>query len=115
MSRIGHLLLMAAMLAFPVFSNADARQLFNGHDLNGWKHVGDGRFVVENSLLHPEGGVGILWFEREKVGDAIIRVVYKVKTLQDNRGVFVRIPDPPKDQWMPVDKALEVQINDAEH
>jgi len=114
MSIIGQTLLMVAMLAFPAFSNADTRQLFNGHDLTGWKHVGDGRFVVEGGLLHPEGGVGILWFEGEKVGDAVIRVVYEVKSLRDNSGVFVRIPEPPEDQWMPVDKALEVQINDAE-
>ncbi len=114
MSRIGHAFLIAAMLAIPSISNADTRQLFNGHDLTGWKHVGDGRFVVEDDLLHPEGGVGLLWFEGEKVGNAVVRVVYMVRAREDNSGVFVRIPDPPKDQWMPVDKALEVQINDAE-
>jgi hypothetical protein len=95
-------------------SHADTRQLFNSHDLTGWKHVGDGRFVIEDGLLHPEGGVGLLWFEGEKVGDAVVRVVYMVRAREDNSGVFVRIPEPPKDQWMPVDKALEVQINDAE-
>lgn len=114
MSTIAHAVLMAAILAFPATSNAQTRQLFNGHDLTGWKHVGDGRFVVENGLLHPEGGVGLLWFEGEKVGDAVVRVVYMVRAREDNSGVFVRIPVPPRDQWMPVDKALEVQINDAE-
>lgn len=56
--------------------------------------MGEGRFVVEDGLLHPEGGVGLLWFAGEKVGDAVIRVVYKVKSRHDNSGVFVRIPDP---------------------
>ncbi len=113
MRIIGHSFLLVAMLAFPATSQADTRQLFNGHDLSGWKHIGSGRFVVENGLLHPEGGIGLLWFQGEKIGDAVIRVVYKVKSRKDNSGVFVRIPEPPEDYWMPVDKALEVQINDA--
>jgi hypothetical protein len=113
MKGIKNAFLITAMLVFPAVSSADTRQLFNGKDLTGWKHVGTGRFVVEDGLLHPEGGVGLLWFEGEKVGDAVVRVVYKVKSQKDNSGVFIRIPDPPQDPWMPVDRALEVQINDA--
>lgn len=113
MNAIKHALLLASMLAFPLTSSADTRQLFNGKDLTGWKHVGEGRFVVEDGLLHPEGGVGLLWFDGEKVGAAVVRVVYQVKTRTDNSGIFIRIPDPPTDPWMPVDKGLEVQINDA--
>ena len=63
--------------------------------------------------MHPEGGVGLLWYEGAKVGDAVIRVVYKVKSNTDNSGVFFRIPDPPEDPWMPVNKGLEFQINNA--
>lgn len=114
MVAIKHAFWIAAIVAFPAVSNDDTRQLFNGKDLAGWRHVGDGRFVVEGGLLHADGGVGLLWFEREKFGDAVVRVVYKVKSSKDNSGVFIRIPEPPKDQWMPVDKALEIQINDAE-
>jgi hypothetical protein len=113
MKHIKNAFLIAVILLFPAVSSADTRQLFNGKDLTGWKHVGAGRFVVEEGLLHPEGGVGLLWFEQEKVGNAVVRVVYKVKSPKDNSGVFIRIPDPPQDPWMPVDKALEVQINDA--
>ncbi|MCP8688336.1 3-keto-disaccharide hydrolase [Marinobacterium sedimentorum] len=114
MNKIACTLLTMVMLAIPAMSKADTRQLFNGHDLAGWKHVGDGRFVVEDGLLHPEGGVGLLWFEGEKVSDAVVRVVYMVRARTDNSGVFVRIPDPPESQWIPVDTALEVQINEAE-
>lgn len=114
MNNVARTFLRAMMLVLPAISNADTRQLFNGHDLAGWKHVGDGRFVVQDGLLHPEGGVGLLWFDGAKVADAVIRVVYRVGAREDNSGVFVRIPDPPKNQWMPVDNALEVQINDAE-
>ncbi len=109
-----HGLLLAAILFCAGISSADTRQLFNGKDLDGWKHVGDGSFVVEDGVLHAKGGVGLLWFEGEKVGNAVLRVVYKVESTADNSGVFIRIPEPPKDQWMPVDKGLEVQINDAE-
>jgi hypothetical protein len=114
MNKIVHTILMGLVLVLPTISNADPRQLFNGHDLTGWKHVGDGRFVVEDGLLHPEGGVGLLWFEGAKFGDAVIRVIYMVRAREDNSGVFVKIPEPPKTQWEPVDNALEVQINDAE-
>jgi hypothetical protein len=44
------------MLVFPPTSSADTGQLFNGKDLTGWKHVGSGRFVVEDGLLHPDEG-----------------------------------------------------------
>lgn len=113
MKRIAKAFLIVVMLACPATASADTRQFFNGKDLSGWKHVGSGRFVVENGLLHPEGGVGLLWFEGEKVGDVVVRVVYKVGSHKDNSGIFIRIPDPPQDPWMPVDKALEVQINDV--
>ena len=113
MSLIRHALMIAAMSTLSAVSMADGRQLFNGKDLSGWEHVGSGRFVVEDGLLHPEGGVGLLWFEAEKIGNAVVRVVYKVNASTDNSGVFIRIPQPPRDPWMPVNKGLEVQINDA--
>jgi len=113
MHIIRHMLLVGAMLVASAASNADSEQLFNGRDLTGWKHVGEGRFVVENGALHAEGGVGLLWFEKRKFGNMIVRIVYKVESSTDNSGVFVRIPQPPQDPWMPVNKGLEVQINDA--
>ena len=51
------------------------RPLFDGKTLDGWEHVGPGRFVVENGALRTEGGMGLLWYTREKFGDATIRVV----------------------------------------
>jgi hypothetical protein len=113
MNSVKNALLIAAVLTLPLTSSADTRQLFNGRDLTDWKHVGAGSFVIEDGLLHPKGGVGLLWFAGGKVGDAVVRVVYKVKKRTDNSGVFVRIPAPPQDPWMPVKKGLEIQINDA--
>src|SRR5256885_1517763 len=37
------------------------RQLFNGHDLDNWQHVGPGKLVIENGVLRTEDGMGLLW------------------------------------------------------
>jgi 3-keto-disaccharide hydrolase len=86
------------------------RPLFNGTDLTGWEHVGPGRVYVEDGLLKTEGGMGLLWYTREKFGDCTLRVVYRTTTLDDNSGIFIRIPEPPKDPWQAVHTGYEVQI-----
>src|SRR5687768_16647037 len=88
------------------------RRLFNGRDLEGWEHLGPGGFVVENGLLRTEGGMGLLWYTRETFGDCVLRVVYKTTDPASNSGVFVRIPDRPKDPWFAVHRGYEVQILD---
>jgi len=85
-------------------------QLFNGKDMTDWEHVGPGRFLVENGMLKTEGGMGLLWYTREKFGDAILHVVYKLSHENDNSGVFIRIPEKPTEPWMPVNRGYEVQI-----
>ena len=89
---------------------AGVEQLFNGRDLSGWEHVGPGGFMVENGLLTTSGGMGLLWYTRRKVGDAVLRVVYRVRRPEDNSGVFIRIADRPPDPWFAVHHGYEVQI-----
>lgn len=91
-------------------SQSGWQQLFNGRDLDGWEHVGPGRFVVEGGLLRTEGNMGLLWYTRQKFGNCVIRVVYKVTQENSNSGVFVRIADRPKDPWFAVHNGYEVQI-----
>jgi hypothetical protein len=86
------------------------KQIFNGKDLTGWEHVGDGNFVIEQGMLKSEGGMGLLWYTPEKLGDIKIRVVYKLTKKDTNSGVYVRIPEKPTEPWMPVNKGNEVQI-----
>lgn len=86
------------------------KQLFNGKDLSGWAHVGPGNFVVENSMLKSEGGMGLLWYTPRKIGNATIRVVYKLTAQNTNSGVYIRIPEKPTEPWMPVNRGNEVQI-----
>lgn len=91
------------------------KQLFDGKDLNGWEHVGPGKFVVEDGLLKTEGGMGLLYYKGGKVSNAVIRVVFKMRDKNDNSGVFIRIPIEPREEWMPVHYGYEVQIdNDPE-
>jgi 3-keto-disaccharide hydrolase len=94
-------------------SAQDWRPLFDGKTLDGWEHVGPGRFVVEGGQLRSEGGMGLLWYSREKLGDCVLRVVYKTGTARSNSGVYVRIAGRPADPWYAVHHGFEVQIADG--
>ncbi len=55
-------------------------QLFNGHDLTGWRKIGDAIFSVEEGLLvgtQTDGKGGDLFTENEW-GDFELRVVYRI-------------------------------------
>jgi hypothetical protein len=91
-------------------STSKAEHLFNGRDLAGWEHVGPGRFTVEDGLLTTHGGMGLLWYRGRTVGDAVLRVVYRVRRPEDNSGVFIRIDGSPADPWHAVHHGYEVQI-----
>jgi hypothetical protein len=91
----------------------DWKPLFNGKDLSGWEHVGPGRFVVTDGVLKTEGGMGMLWYTRQKFGNCQIRVVWKVATESSNGGIFIRIPLEPREPWMPVNYGYEVQIDNS--
>ncbi len=107
--------LMAGCLALVAVQAkaGEEKVLFDGKSMEGWEHVGPGRFVLEDGLLRSEGGMGLLWYSREKLGDCVIRVVYKTQKPEDNSGVFVRIAEKPKDEWYAVHHGYEVQICDA--
>ena len=89
-----------------------SRPLFDGRSLEGWEHVGPGKFVVEDGVLRTEDGMGLLWYSREKFGNCVIRVVYKKGTERSNSGVYIRIAERPKDPWYAVHHGFEVQIMD---
>ena len=87
--------------------------LFNGENMQGWEHVGEGNFIVEEGLLKTQGGMGLLWFTAQKFSNVKLRIVYKGAD-ENNAGVFIRIPEKPTEAWMPVNKGYEVQIDDRE-
>ena len=90
------------------------KQLYNGKDLTNWEHVGPGGLTVEDGLLKPHGGMGLLWYTPEKIGNAVIRIVFKPVENSSNSGVFIRIPEKPTEPWMPVNRGYEVQIDNAD-
>jgi hypothetical protein len=89
---------------------ADPVQLFNGKDLTGWTMTGPGRFVAEGGLLKTEGGMGLLYYNGQKLGNQTLRVVFKTAGERDNSGVIIRMPEPPPDPWYGVHNGYEVQI-----
>jgi hypothetical protein len=105
------LVLLFLMSLLPVSLVAEEwQQLFNGKDLTGWKHVGPGEMTMEDGLIQTHGGMGLLYYTGGEIGDAVIRVVYKMRDKDDNSGVFIRIPIEPREAWMPVHYGYEVQI-----
>jgi len=119
---VNRLLWLSVLLCVPLF--AVEHRLFNGKDLAGWaripRHEGapSGEtpgFVVRDGLLVsiPDAPEDDLWYTREKIGNATLRVVYKVSAPAANSGVFIRIPAPPKSEDDAINKGIEVQIQDT--
>lgn len=115
-------LLLIAALAAPTF--AAERPLFNGKDLNGWsrlaRHEGQPDhapgFKIENGMLITDADApeDDIWLTREKIGNATIRVVYKVDSERANSGIFIRIPEAPKSEDDAINKGIEVQIDQGD-
>ena len=108
-------MLIFAILTFGALAagaeDGEWKQLFNGKDLTGWKHVGPGKMYVEDGLIKTDGGMGLLYWTSGKVSDCAIRVVFRMRDKNDNSGVFIRIPLEPREEWMPVHYGYEVQID----
>lgn len=103
--RLALMLLAAASLAC-----AADKQLFNGKDLTGWKMTGPGSFVIEDGMMKTQGGMGLLFYEKEKFGNAVVKVVFKTVGPRGNSGVVIRMPEAPPDPWYGVHNGYEVQI-----
>jgi hypothetical protein len=103
---VASLLLLAAGRAEPEW-----KQLFNGKDLTGWKHVGPGEMTVTDGMIETHGGMGLLYWTGGTIGHCKLRVVFKMRDFNDNSGVYIRIPIEPREAWMPVHYGYEVQID----
>ena len=105
-------LIVSILLAGGLVLGAEWQQLFDGKSLDGWKFVGPGRFVVENGMLKTEGGMGLLFYAREKIGNSTLRVVFRTASDPANSGVIIRLPEEPPDPWYAVHNGYEVQIEE---
>jgi len=108
----GARLLVLGLLTSTLQAQSAGRLLFNGKNLDGWEHVGPGSFAVRDGILKTEGGMGLLWYTREKIERSIIHVVFRLASKESDSGVFVRIPEKPTEPWMPVNRGYEVEIGD---
>lgn len=106
-------LFVSPVLASGAETTGDWRPLFDGKSLDGWEHLGPGGIRVEDGALRTEGGMGLLWYTREKLGNCTIRIVYKTTSKVSNSGVFIRVAGKPVDPWFAVHHGYEVQICDA--
>ena len=113
------ILFLAAATAWPA-----GKPLFNGKDLSGWVRIPRHEdappnqapgFVVKDGLLVsvPDAPEDDLWYTGGKIGNAKLRVVYKVSAPDANSGVFIRIPYPPKSEDDAINKGIEVQIDES--
>jgi 3-keto-disaccharide hydrolase len=117
-----NLLVLCLLLGMPLVAQTTAggkassgewKQLFDGKDLVGWKHVGPGEMTIEDGLMRTQGGMGLLYWTGGTLGDCVIRVVFKMEHQNDNSGVYIRIPIEPREPWMPVHYGYEAQIDSA--
>jgi hypothetical protein len=110
------LLLLSCSLCL---SAGEAKHLFNGKNLDGWQFAGRVRgakgFHVADGAIHTSGDKGMIWYTREKIGNAKLRVVFKVSNEKGNSGVFIRIPVEPKTEHDAIHKGIEVQIDNRDN
>ena len=73
--------------------NQQWQPLFNGKNLDGWHHVGDGKWVVEDGAIvgrTQEGGAklyGLLVSDKKYKN---LKVKFKFKSIEGNSGFYVR-------------------------
>ncbi len=75
-------IILLGVLTFSYLAHAQTgewKQLFDGKDLTGWKHVGPGSMTVEDGLIQTHGGMGLLYWTGGKLGNCTIRVVFKMR------------------------------------
>src|SRR3954470_24247441 len=115
-------LAVLALVAVPC--GAAEKQLFNGKDLSGWARIPRHEdapanqkpgFVVQDGMLVslPDSPEDDLWYTPRKIGNATLRVVYKVSAADANSGVFTRIRYEPKSEDDAINKGIEVQIQES--
>ncbi|MBI3668087.1 MAG: DUF1080 domain-containing protein [Acidobacteria bacterium] len=112
MLRTTLLFLFLALL--PAQPQGARRQLFNGKNLDGWQWVDNEGFRIEDGAIRTQGHKGMLWYTREKIGNATLRVVYKMSNEKGNSGIFIRIPDKPASEQDGIHKGIEVQIDNRD-
>ncbi|UXY30239.1 family 16 glycoside hydrolase [Streptomyces sp. HUAS TT20] len=118
----------------PPAPEAGFRHLFDGTDRTYrlWRGVGGGSFaLVDGAIVAQPGGaeLGLLYYARQPFSDFVLRLQFRIGTVQDNSGIFVRSRDPRQpvpdradptrlipynnQHWVAVDTGFEIQIDET--
>ena len=73
---LSFMLLVISAQAQPPAQTEEWKQLFNGKELTGWKHVGPGQMTVGDGLIRTHGGNGTALLDGRQAGQ-----------LRDPRGI----------------------------
>jgi hypothetical protein len=109
---------LGCLLLLPAFAGEGWRPLFNGRDLDGWAvadAAGRPAYRVADGAIRTQPGRGLLWYSREKIGNATLRIIYKMSSGNGNSGIFIRIPAAPADENFAIHHGIEVQIDDRDN
>jgi hypothetical protein len=106
-------LISSLVLGAPAPSEGGWETIFNGKGTTGWEMTGPGELRLEQGELVTHGGMGMLWYSAKKFGNCQVKIVFKTSKPSDNSGVFIRIPDRPKDPFDAVNHGYEVQIDNT--
>ncbi|MFZ5862017.1 MAG: family 16 glycoside hydrolase [Nitrospirota bacterium] len=106
--------------------------LFDGTDrsFQAWQAVGAGRFsLIDGTIVaEPGGDLGLLYYAAKRYNDFTLTLEFRLETVNDNSGIFVRFHDPRRlvpdrrdpttmhryhnQAWVAVDTGFEVQIDE---
>jgi hypothetical protein len=89
-----------------------------GRTWSDWEMAGRGRFnITADGVLESEGGPGLFWYSRAAFADFVLCVDWRLSSLEDNSGVYLRFPplrrDNSEPNWRLADRrGYELQIDD---
>ena len=108
------LLAGASAAAQDAASTAGSQSLFDGKTLNGWQHVGSGKFVVESDGgIVGEGGPGVLTYTQRAFRDFALDLDYRSESEGANSGIYVRVPQKPASPAEAIKSGYEIHIDNT--
>jgi hypothetical protein len=83
------------------------------NDRAQWHMAGQGDITpVADSIVETHGGTGMLWYA-EEFEDFILRLQWRMASIEDNSGVYIRFPadalHATEPDW---ERGLEIQLDD---
>jgi hypothetical protein len=80
-----------------------------------WQMAGSGNFKKVGNIIETAGGTGLFWYKKERFKNFILKADWRVTDINDNSGIYVRMPDiaAANGNWLQeANKGWEVQIDE---